>query len=49
MVFAPTLSEIDPDALPEVTAVPLTVRVAPASAAVGVTVRLVVPLATLAV
>jgi hypothetical protein len=28
MVFDPTLSEIDPDAEPEVTAVPLTVMVA---------------------
>jgi hypothetical protein len=45
MVFAPTLKAIDPDAVPEVTAVPLTVIV---EFAVGVTVTEPTELATLA-
>ena len=49
IVFEPTLSAIEPDAAPEDTVCPFTLIVAFASAFVGVTVILVVPLATLAV
>jgi hypothetical protein len=49
MVFAPTLREIAPDALPEAIGVPFTVMVAYVLLAVGVTVMLVTPFATLAV
>ena len=45
----PTARLIAPLAAPEVTAIPLTVTVAPAWAAVGVTVRVEVALGTLAV
>jgi hypothetical protein len=48
-MLLPTLKEIDPDADPEVTAVPLTVIVAPESLLVGVTVIVVMALATEAV
>ena len=47
IVFEPTESAMEPEALPEVTVVPLTLIVALESAAVGVTVRLVVALGTL--
>jgi hypothetical protein len=46
MTFEPTFSEIAPEALPDVTDVPLTVIVALASLRVGVTVILVTELAT---
>jgi hypothetical protein len=49
ITFPPTLKAIGPDAVPDVTAVPLTVTVAAASLVVGVTVMLVVALLTLAV
>jgi len=46
MVFDPTLSEIEPEAEPDVTEVPLTVMVAFACVRVGVTVIDVTELAT---
>jgi hypothetical protein len=46
---SPTLRLRLPEGLPEATGVPFTVTVAPLPATVGVTVRLVTPLATLAV
>ena len=46
IVFGPTASAIESEALPEATVVPFTVTVAVASATVGVTVRLVTALAT---
>jgi hypothetical protein len=49
MVFDPTLSEIAPEAEPELTEVPLTVMVALACVRVGVTVIDVTELATDAV
>jgi len=49
MVFDPTLSEIEPEAAPDVTEVPLTVMVALACVRVGVTVIEVTALATDAV
>ena len=49
MVFAPTAKAIAPDALPLITAIPFTVMVELASALVGVIVKLVVALLTLAV
>jgi hypothetical protein len=49
MVFDPTLSEIEPEAEPDVTEVPLTVIVALGCVRVGVTVIEVTELATDAV
>ena len=49
IMLLPTLKEIDPDADPDVTAVPLTVIVAPESLLVGVTVMDVMALPTEAV
>jgi hypothetical protein len=49
MVFDPTLSEIEPEAAPDVTEVPLTVIVAFACVRTGVTVIDVTELATDAV
>ena len=49
MMLAPRLRLTAPLAVPEVTALPLTVSVAVASSAVGVSFRLVTPLGTLRV
>ena len=49
MVFSPTTRLIGPEAVPEVTGVPLTVTVALACATVGVTLMLVVEFVTEAV
>ena len=46
MVFGPAISGIAAEAVPEVTAVPLTVTVAVASAVVGVTVNEEMPFPT---
>jgi hypothetical protein len=47
--FGPTLNAIAPEAVPDVTAEPFTVTVAVASLVVGVNVKLVIALPTLAV
>ena len=49
MVFVPTFNETGADACPEVVAVPFTVMVSSACAAVGVTDILLMPLPTVAV
>ena len=49
MVLGPTVKGRFCEALPEITAIPFTVMVAPGSAAVGVTVIDVTPFTTLAV
>jgi hypothetical protein len=49
MVFEPTFRLIAPLAFPDATAVPFTVMLAVASAAVGVSVMLAVPFGTLCV